>query len=229
MNQTQEKTDIICYVCKNPIVKPNNFGTGYGCRMENHADKFDAEKAVKVCYQCCAKEDFANMLKTGKFTGYLTMETEVTDFMPSERIVKEGWRRYVKSSWGNRAKEFYARNIRVTNWPGSLTLPVYYMRVGSHNMANCRYDVWFEVANPDTNQLERWHGVCYGDNTQICHCTRTKKSINLPARLEYLRGQLRSERLSYDNIAELAYLAQFGFIPAEDTELLEAAGVPEHD
>lgn len=44
-------------------------------------------------------------------------------------------------------------------------------------------------------------------------------------RLEYLRGELRAERISYGEIAELQSLAEF--IEPADTELLEAAGVPE--
>lgn len=45
-------------------------------------------------------------------------------------------------------------------------------------------------------------------------------------RLEYLRGELRAERISWGELAELQSLA--AFIPAGDVELLEAAGVPEH-
>jgi glycine/D-amino acid oxidase-like deaminating enzyme len=44
-------------------------------------------------------------------------------------------------------------------------------------------------------------------------------------RLEYLRGELRAERISYGEIAELQELAEH--ISPDDTELLEAAGVPE--
>lgn len=44
-------------------------------------------------------------------------------------------------------------------------------------------------------------------------------------RLEYLRGKLRAERLSYGDLAELEVLAEF--IMEDDVELLEAAGVPE--
>lgn len=46
------------------------------------------------------------------------------------------------------------------------------------------------------------------------------------ARLEYLRGELRAERISYGELAELQSLA--GHIDSGDVELLEAAGVPEH-
>lgn len=45
--------------------------------------------------------------------------------------------------------------------------------------------------------------------------------------LEYLRGELRAERISYGELAELAGLVPY--IDAGDTELLEAAGVPEHE
>lgn len=45
------------------------------------------------------------------------------------------------------------------------------------------------------------------------------------ARLEYLRGELRAERISYGELAELQDLIPH--IDAGDLELLEAAGVPE--
>lgn len=45
-------------------------------------------------------------------------------------------------------------------------------------------------------------------------------------RLEYLRGELRAERLSWGEVAELQGLAEH--IDPSDIELLEAAGVPEH-
>lgn len=45
-------------------------------------------------------------------------------------------------------------------------------------------------------------------------------------RLEYLRQELRAERISYEELAELQSLAKS--ISPEDTELLEAAGVLEN-
>lgn len=45
-------------------------------------------------------------------------------------------------------------------------------------------------------------------------------------RLEYLRGEIRAERISYGEIAELQSLAQY--IDAGDVELLEWASVPEN-
>lgn len=45
-------------------------------------------------------------------------------------------------------------------------------------------------------------------------------------RLEYLRGELRAERISMSELHELQGLA--AHIKPGDVELLEAAGVPEH-
>jgi hypothetical protein len=44
-------------------------------------------------------------------------------------------------------------------------------------------------------------------------------------RLEHLRGELRAERISYGELAELQALVPH--IAPGDVELLEAAGVPE--
>ena len=46
-------------------------------------------------------------------------------------------------------------------------------------------------------------------------------------RLEYLRGEIRAERISYGELAELQSLA--AHIAPDDVELLEAAGIPEQD
>ena len=64
----------------------------------------------------------------------------------------------------------YLSQDKVTNWPGTLAFPVAERRTGYHNIAGKRYDVWFR--GPDR---ALWHGVQYGDNTQICHCRRIKE------------------------------------------------------
>jgi len=53
--------------------------------------------------------------------------------------------------------------------------------------------------------------------------TSTPKKIR--DRLEYLRGELKNERISYGEIAELQSLVEY--IEPGDVQLLEAAGVPE--
>jgi len=56
----------------------------------------------------------------------------------------------------------------LTNWPGTLTFKVIRRSSSFHNMAGKRYDVWFMADG------KAWHGVRYGDNTQLVHCKRTK-------------------------------------------------------
>jgi len=54
-----------------------------------------------------------------------------------------------------------------------------------------------------------------------------KTPENIKARLEYLRGEIEAERISYEEIAELQELAPH--IDKGDMLLLEWAGVPEHE
>lgn len=49
--------------------------------------------------------------------------------------------------------------------------------------------------------------------------------VEIKARLEYLRGELEKECMSYEELHELQSLAEF--IEPGDVQLLEAAGVPE--
>ncbi len=51
------------------------------------------------------------------------------------------------------------------------------------------------------------------------------KNANVKERLEYLRGEIIAERISYGEIAELQSLAEH--IQPDDVELLQWAGVPE--
>lgn len=55
----------------------------------------------------------------------------------------------------------------VINWPGTIKAKVG-GRIGRHNFARIRYDAYFAFDNAV------WHGVTYGNNTQICHCKKTK-------------------------------------------------------
>ena len=90
-----------------------------------------------------------------------------------------------------------------------------------------------------------WLQINIFDEARICHGTieilpnlnmfikyrgkkieiKGKQKSSIPARLEYLRQELRAERISYAELAELQTLAPH--IAADDVELLEAAGVSE--
>ncbi len=51
--------------------------------------------------------------------------------------------------------------------------------------------------------------------------------MNVKERLEYLRGEIRAERISWYELAELQSLAEF--IEPGDVELAEWAGIPEEE
>lgn len=51
------------------------------------------------------------------------------------------------------------------------------------------------------------------------------KAGEIKTRLEYLRGEIQEERISYSEISELQSLAKY--IPDDDVLLKEWAGVPE--
>lgn len=59
-------------------------------------------------------------------------------------------------------------DYHVGNWPGTIRIKAGVSK-GRHNIARVRYDARFK--GPDG---ANWHGVTYGDMTQICHCKRLK-------------------------------------------------------
>ncbi len=103
------------------------------------------------CYECCANNDIDAMIRDGRATLYLTGGIGVTSDGKREVSAKK-----------------YPGTI--SNWPGSLKFNLFHIRLGYHNIVRWRYDVWFN--GPDGF---KWHGVTYGDNTQLCHCKRTKE------------------------------------------------------
>jgi hypothetical protein len=66
---------------------------------------------------------------------------------------------------------------------------------------------------------EGWHDGPEVDNADLV------RSLARGERLEYLRGEIRAERISLGELAELQSLA--AHIDPGDVELLEWAGVPE--
>lgn len=103
-----------------------------------------------TCYECCAELDKQQMRDTGKIILYLNCER-----WPEVRrlgLVNRGC-----GGW-------------VNNWPGTLKIPCH-TRCGKHNIAGTRYDVWFKFEGYE------WWGVCYGENTDIVHCKKTKRKV----------------------------------------------------
>ena len=78
----------------------------------------------------------------------------------------------------------------------------------------------------NADNIEQLSLIIQGKLLETTCCTfggLTLKQIK--KRLEYLRGELRGECISYGELAELQGYADF--IEPGDVELLEAAGVPE--
>jgi hypothetical protein len=77
-----------CHKCSGALPEPvaGAITTGYGCGPSEpiaaHADApalkpgDSLERSPAVCYACCAADDKASMIETGKFTGYLTQRAD---------------------------------------------------------------------------------------------------------------------------------------------------------
>ena len=99
-------------------------------------------KRIKICYNCCADIE----------------RSEIEKCKPGDKYIL--YLHYEKN--GEYGSSY------VCNWPGTLKY-ICGVRVGRHNIARVRYDVWF------TDHIGReWYGVRYGDNTEICHCKLLK-------------------------------------------------------
>ena len=51
----------------------------------------------------------------------------------------------------------------VINWPGTLRIKCCARKNGNHNIAGIRRDVWFK------HRGKNFHGVQYGNSSEICH------------------------------------------------------------
>ena len=134
--------------CGHEPSEHSDITTGYG----------EDDSGKTYCYACCADRDREAMVKNGRITLYLS-------FNPDNQrgeIQKPGYR-----PCGSRHVDTW----QVSNWPGSLKFNAY-VTIGRHNIDGKRYDAYFN--GPDGF---RWHGVQYGDNTQLIHCKRTKEKI----------------------------------------------------
>jgi hypothetical protein len=117
----------------------SDFTRGYG--TDEHGNR--------SCYACCAEADKKYMREHGRITLYMTLE----------KVAVAEWHENIGTK---------LRKGTITNWPGSLSIPIYQLSKGRHNLAGTRYDVWFDFEGA------AWHGVRYGEDTELCHCKRTK-------------------------------------------------------
>lgn len=122
--------------------------TFYCCQCKQHKPKQKSggtgyaikRNGHKVCYDCCGENDKKHLLNMK---------------------LGDKWYLYLSKDEEGRHK--------LTNWPGTLTIPIAHVRTGNHNIARNRYDLWFTYGGG------KFHGVQYGDMTQICHIRRIAK------------------------------------------------------
>lgn len=99
----------------------------------------------RSCYNCSAEIQRQFMRDDGRATLYLTKNL---NFDPA------------------RLSSPYAPTHYIGDWPGGIKLPVWHVKKGRHNITRVRYDFRFRFEGTE------WHGVQYGDNTQLAHCKR---------------------------------------------------------
>ena len=144
----ERPTKFICSCCK--LIKSvprETVGTGYSIKNDE-----------LICYMCDANQELAYMKEHGMATLYLSKNIALD--VSSESAIGKA-----------QTKHFKPDTYKVSNWPGSLTIPVQQHKEGEHNLAKRRIDVWFN--GPD-NYI--WHGFSLGDN-DLCYCKRTKKKV----------------------------------------------------
>lgn len=109
-----------------------------------------------LCYACCGELDRQQMITEGRITLYLSGT--------------KCW-----NGWGTPPDD--PELMKITNWPGTLRFVIAgptAVHKGRHNIARTRTDVWFRGPDSSGHNTATWHGVQYGDNTQLIHCKRVK-------------------------------------------------------
>ena len=105
------------------------------------------------CPSCAAVLDHEAMLEHGQYHLYL-VETR-------EPRALSTWRYWLLPS-----------DFKLTNWNGlDCNYRIRTVKQGRHNIAGKRIDVWFTL--PEDEYV--WHGVNYGNNSQVLRCKRTKQ------------------------------------------------------
>ena len=134
-----------------------------------------ADGTVRFTFTCarCDRVKHHDVLDGVGGTGYGTNQDgnpvcyECCGVVDREAMLRDGHSKtlplYLTSKDGRRF---------VGNWCGTLQFPVRHYQSGRHNIAGTREDVWF--IGPDHHV---WHGVQYGQWTQIVHCKRTKEVV----------------------------------------------------
>jgi hypothetical protein len=149
----------LCADCGKVIVNAG-IGTGYALISKTQQ---------VVCYECCGVHDRQTMIDTGHSRNlplYLGLKKDAPE---RPRVTIRQWGRTLHN-----VRPLVASDWEVTNWPGTLRIPVSGISRGEHNIAGSRIDVWFN--GPDGHV---WHGVQLGESTQVVHCKRTRVRVKV--------------------------------------------------
>lgn len=146
-----------CAECLRELPAPEGCSTGYGSEgrepIASHPDApalkpgESLERSKAVCYPCCGERDKRDMESSGRAVLYLS-----------------------DVSGGAIESRSTARDrMHVTNWPGTLSIPVSAYRRSRNNFGAQRIDVWFAFGGFE------WHGINLGARNEILRCKRTKR------------------------------------------------------
>lgn len=131
-----------CEKCGSPF-KATRYTTGYGTTKDGK----------KFCYSCCAELTKEEMRRDGKIMLYFSYDS------PNHN-----------PQFTSSGINLTASDYKVSDWGDGLSIRPTRVKVGKHNIAKRRWDVWFQFENT------WWYGVNYGDMTQILHCRRVKSA-----------------------------------------------------
>lgn len=156
-----------CETCAEYRPTPKGYGSPSYCGGTGYGYTASDATGRALCYRCCGERDKRDMRTDGRTVLYLTRKPDA----PSAKERGEHWHadsNTGRGGYGRVRTSLRAQDWRVSNWPGSLTLPVLGIKRGEHNWRNVdRVDVWFVFEG------FVWHGVRLGD-MDLIRCKRTR-------------------------------------------------------
>lgn len=163
MNHNETKTPTNCMRCNDSfsLYTGAHAGIGYAVVCEPHAAcvgvgcSCPPKSETYICYKCASDDEKERMRKTGVTTLYFMYNSPCNNIQHTNAGTNMTPSDYIVSDWSGR---FLIRPMNVQR--------------GKHNIARTRWDVWFEFEG------RVWHGVQYGENTQLLHCKRTLAKVS---------------------------------------------------
>lgn len=137
------KETFTCADCGETKPVNSEGATGYAVRSGSGA---------KICYDCCAVRDRAEMAASGNSRAlplYLT--------------------------GGDSSRPIGTDPYMLTNWPGTLRFRVRAYYRTRHNWGGWKTHVWFRGPDENGENKAYWYGFQGGESNQVAHCRRLKR------------------------------------------------------